>query len=479
MVLSQQFSEGSAKRATKMILQMLDYISEERLIQMFQLVKKISNNPDVHDVMDALVRFFRSDHPSKEIFYRVLERIPKKNRFKIYNTLFNNAWFLGGTKRDQFEMLHGVRPPFMIILSPTFRCNLRCKGCYTIGYGYTPELEYGVIKRLLKECMEMGIYFVTVLGGEPLIYPHLFQMIEEHPEIFFQVYTNGTLLSQEVAERFTELGNVLVVISIEGYEEETDRWRGKGVYQKIMQAMENLNKAGMIFGTSATVTRQNIYEVSSFEFVDFLIEKGSILQNYFLYVPVNGKADFTLMVTPEQRNHLRRQVIEIRNTRPIFVMDFWNDGPYVCGCIAGGRRYLHINANGDIEPCVYTHVASHNIKTHTLTEALKSRLFQKIRECQPHNPNHLRPCMIIDNPHVLRRIIHETNPYFTHPGAEEIYTKKAKEMDEYAARYAPIADKVWAEEYLSDKKWSERIRTSEERCFNRVLNETGWKSAVQ
>jgi hypothetical protein len=132
----------------------------------------------------------------------------------------------------------------------------------------------------------------------------------------------------------------------------------------------------------------------------------------------------------------------------MFILDFWNDGPHVRGCIAGGRRYFHINANGDVEPCVYTHVAMNNIKDVSLAEALDSPLFRAIRKRQPHNENHLRPCMIIDNPERLREIIEETHPYFTHPGAEEVVTTMKEKMDAYAGRWGVFADKVWKEEYL-------------------------------
>ena len=465
MTIVSHLAEASTKQASRMLVELLDRISEERLIQMLELAKKLTRDSEVLEALGAIHELFLSDHPSKEIFYRVLDKIPKKNRYRVYNSLFNNGWFEGGPKRDAFEEEHGVRPPFIIILSPTFRCNLRCKGCYTLGYGLKPELDYEVVKRLIAECTGMGIYFITVLGGEPLMYPHLFQMIEEHSEVFFQVYTNGTLLSPEAAQRFSDLGNALVVISIEGDEKETESWRGKGVYKKIMQGFENLNRADMIFGTSATVTSKNEPVVSSFNFVDQMIELGSILQNYFLYVPVNGQANLDLMVTPEQRNHLREQVLAIRNSRPIFILDFWNDGPYVCGCIAAGRRYLHVNAKGDIEPCVYTHVAMDNIKDTSLSEALNSPLFRSIRSHQPHNGNHLRPCMIIDNPHVMREIINETKPYYTHQGAEEIFTDRAAEMDVYAEKYAVLADRVWEEEYLSDENWVARIKAAEEHAL--------------
>jgi sulfatase maturation enzyme AslB (radical SAM superfamily) len=239
----------------------------------------------------------------------------------------------------------------------------------------------------------------------------------------------------------------MVVVSCEGYEEETDRWRGPGVFKKIMEAMDHLKKARVLFGSSATVTKNNVEVVSSEEWIDMLLEKGIVAQMYFLYIPVNGQGDVNLMVTPEQRNHLRKQVMHFRGTKPMFILDFWNDGPHVRGCIAGGRRYFHVNANGDVEPCVYTHVAMHNIKDVPLAEALNSPLFQAIRKRQPHNENHLRPCMIIDNPHIFRDVIEETRPYFTHKGAEEIVTQMREEIDAYAARFAVLADKVWNEEY--------------------------------
>ena len=447
----------ASNQFSKAIVELLNRISDDSFVKMasiaYKLASLFTSDEEILGGIEKVRKLLEDKrHPTRVLFRRVLEYLPPENRVKLFHTLFHNAWFMGAKKRDEFEKKYGFRPPFILILSPTFRCNLRCKGCYTLGYGMQPELPYEVVDRILKECEELGIYFVTILGGEPLIYPHLFRMIENHPDIFFQVYTNGTLMTRDKARRFRELGNVAVVVSIEGDEKETDSWRGKGVYRKIMEAFEHLRAERVIFGTSATVTRHNVYKVSSFEFIDRMIELGSFAQMYFLYVPVNGRADLSLMVTPEQRNHLRRQVLIMRNTRPIFILDFWNDGPYVGGCIAGGRRYFHINAKGDIEPCVYTHIATHNIYNSTIKEALSSPLFVEIRKRQPHNPNHLRPCMIIDNPHVMREIIDKIKPYFTHEGADEIYTKLKDKMDEYAERYGILADRIWKEEYGEGKK---------------------------
>jgi MoaA/NifB/PqqE/SkfB family radical SAM enzyme len=442
----------TTKQVIHLILELLGNISDENLIRLTYLGEKLTSDDEVLSGIAGVRRLLRDpNHPAKYLFRRVLNYLPSRNSQILFESLFYRAWFLGGEKREEFEATHGFRPPFIMILSPTLHCNLRCKGCYTLGYGTKPELPYALVKRVLGECQELGIHFVTVLGGEPFLYPDLFRMIEEHPQIFFQVYTNGTLMTREKAKRLSELGGVLVVISIEGYEEETDRWRGKGVYKNIMDAFDYLREERVLVGTSATVTRENTGVVASEPFVDFMIEKGSFAQMYFLYIPVNGQADFSLMVTPEQRNYLRRQVVSFRDTKPMFFLDFWNDGPHVNGCIAGGRRYFHLNAKGDVEPCVYTHVAVDNIRNTTLAQALDSLLFRSIRARQPHNPNHLRPCMIIDNPHVMRELIQETNPYFTHPGAEEIYTTRSHQMDVYATHFAELADPVWQKEYVENQ----------------------------
>ncbi len=449
MKLSGQIRDFTSQQASKMIVELLDRVTDKHLIQLTYLGEKLTTDYEVLGAIRAVRQMLEApNHSAKQIFYRVMEYMPKQNRVKLFHTLFNNAWFNGGKKRDFYEQNYGFRPPFIMILSPTWRCNLRCAGCYTLGQQRHPGLEYDLVKRILKEAQELGIYFVTILGGEPFMYPHLLQMLEDHPNIFFQVYTNGTLMDKAKAQRIAEMGNAAVVVSCEGYEEETDRWRGPGVFRKLMDAMDTLREARIIVGSSATVTRNNVETVASDEFIEMLAGKGVVAQMYFLYIPVNGQGDINLMVTPEQRDYLRRQVTRFRREKPLFVLDFWNDGPHVNGCIAGGRRYFHINANGDVEPCVYTHIAQHNIREVSLADALDSKLFRCIRNRQPHNSNHLRPCMIIDNPKIYREVIEESGAYFTHPGAEQIVTEMAKDMDEYAAQFGRFADQVWEKEYL-------------------------------
>jgi len=237
MNFTEQIRSFSSQQASKMIVELLDRVTDKRLVQMTYLGEKLTSDEEVLGAIRAVRDLLQSpDCSTKDLFRKVLAYLPKKSRVRIFHTLFNNAWFVGGKKRDFYEENYGFRPPFIMILSPTWQCNLRCAGCYTLGQQRHPGLEYDLVKRILKEARELGIHFVTILGGEPFMYPHLFQMLEDHPDIFFQVYTNGTLMNQETAHRFAEFGNVAVVVSCEGYEEETDRWRGKGVYRKLTGA---------------------------------------------------------------------------------------------------------------------------------------------------------------------------------------------------------------------------------------------------
>ena len=295
MNFTEQIRSFTSQQASKMIVELLDRVTDKRLVQLTHLGEKLTSDDEVLNSIKAIRRFLESpDHSTKDLFRKVIDYLPKQNRVRIFHTLFNNAWFVGGKKRDFYEENYGFRPPFIMILSPTWRCNLRCAGCYTLGQQRHPGLEYDLVKRILKEARELGIYFITILGGEPFVYPHLFQMLEDHPDIFFQVYTNGTLMNQETAHRFAEFGNVAVVVSCEGYEEETDRWRGKGVYRKLMDAMDYLREARVILGSSATVTKHNVETVASDAFIDKLVDKGVVAQMYFLYLPVNGQGDINL-----------------------------------------------------------------------------------------------------------------------------------------------------------------------------------------
>ena len=185
------------------------------------------------------------------------------------------------------------------------------------------------------------------------------------------------------------------------------------------------------------------------EFIDMIVEKGCRYALYFHYMPVGNDASLELLPNPKQRLYIKDRVREIRNMtsgKGIFTMDFQNDGEFVGGCIAGGRNYFHINANGDAEPCVFIHYSGANIRTHSMLEILKQPLFMAYHDNQPFNENHYRPCPMLENPEILQRLVKETGAKSTDLQSPESAEHLCNKCKEYAQAWKPCADKLWAEE---------------------------------
>lgn len=387
---------------------------------------------------------FDDDHPSLAVTKRILRGINPHYRNTLIKTIIINQLLVGTNKRKEFcEKNGGLYPPGFFVISPSMKCNLNCYGCYAGSYEKSSELSFEEIDRALNQAKEMGLYFCVISGGEPFFYPRIFDMFEKHNDVFFQVYTHGGLIDEKVCRRLAELGNVLPAISIEGFKKETDERRGNGHFDRVMKAMDLLREGKILFGFSATLTRKNTDILSSDRFVDLMIEKGCVLGWYFMYMPVGREPNLDLMQTPEQRGFQVERLIYLRANKPILLADFWNDGHVVGGCISGGRKYFHINAKGDIEPCVFCHFATHNIRSSSLRDAIRSPLFQSIRCKLPSYDNLLRPCIIVDKPEISRKVISENDVYFTHEGAEIVYENLADEMDQWSRDYGAVADSLW------------------------------------
>ncbi len=453
--LYDQVRDYTVKQVTTQAMKLLVRLSDEDLIKITYLAERLTNVESVRsDIRAAREALKNSDSSWLKLAKRTHDSMCSNALEKLIQNLLINQILLGGTKRRGFEEQYGFHPPFVIVISPTMRCNLNCPGCYAAEYSKKDDLPHEIFDRVLREAKELGIHFITISGGEPFVREDLLDMFAKYNDMYFHVYTNGTFIDREVAHRLAELGNVAPAISIEGYEEETDRRRGKGVYRKVLQAMDNLREEGVPIGASITVTKYNSQVVASEDFVDSLIERGVLFTWYFQYIPIGRNPSVELMSTPEQRNYLRKQVYRMRNEKPILLMDFWNDGPAAGGCIAGGRSYFHINVNGDVEPCVFAHFAVDNIRDKSLAEAINCPFFKGIRRAQKEMKNKLIPCMIIDRPAVLRRLVEEYGAHPTHEDAESIVTKFADFLDKYGAEMKEITDPIW-QRYLETGDWRE------------------------
>ncbi|MEW6109169.1 MAG: radical SAM protein [Nitrospirota bacterium] len=433
-------------------VQILSLSNQSALISYLNIAEKATTREHYRRAIRRIREMWKNGHPSLKVAMKILRNASPGHKKQIIKCFIINQLLVGSAKRKAFsEREGGFYPPGLLVISPSMKCNLNCFGCYAGMYRKDEDLPYEVIDRVLNEAKEMGVYFVVISGGEPFFRKDLLSLFEKHNDMSFHVFTHGGLLDEKLVSRLAELGNILPAISVEGFREETDRRRGKGHYGKVVRAMKLLNDAGILFGYSATMTRQNADIMVSDEFVDHWIENGCTVGWYFLYTPVGREPNWDMVPTPEQRDMLRERVAYFRSAKEMLFGDFWNDGPVVGGCIAGGRKYFHINSKGDVEPCVFCHFALHNIKNVSLREAVTSPLFKRIQGYQKANKNLLRPCMIIDHPNIYRDVCKMPGVYFTHHGAENVIEQFSEDIDKYSACYGELADKAWDEKYKSGR----------------------------
>ncbi|WP_432665834.1 radical SAM protein [Wukongibacter baidiensis] len=397
------------------------------------------------------IKLFRDicDDPESNwhtLIERYFEELNPNARKKSLINFFVNSAIMGLPIRDKKKKKHDCNVPWAILLDPTSACNLKCTGCWAAEYNKFDSLDNETIKKIIKEGKELGIYMYIFSGGEPLVRKDdLIKIADEHNDCMFLAFTNATLVDEDFAKELARVGNFALAISIEGFEEDTDMRRGKGTYKKVMKSMDLLRKEGVVFGFSTCYHSKNTEIVGSDKYVDFLIEKGCMFGWYFTYIPIGKDAALELLVTPQQRKYMYNRVREMRKDKPAFILDFWNDGEYVDGCIAGGRIYCHINANGDVEPCAFIHYSSANINEVTLLEALKSPLFMEYKDGQPFNSNHLRPCPLLDNPDKLKEMVERSCAYSTQPVDKESASELTCKCQAVSKKWAETAEELWNE----------------------------------
>ncbi len=437
-----------------------------------KLLEKKDQLPNVqlkkYHWITALVSQLRKNFNRKYISKDVLNKL-------VYN--LGSLFFLEENLKIQeacakFEEKYGGKPPLFIVLSPTQKCNLKCEGCYAASSPQTAKsLPASIVERILREVYEdFGMRFIVISGGEPLLYSSegktLFDFWEQYNDVFFIFYTNGTLIDGEVAERLAKLGNAYPQISVEGFEKETDERRGKGVFKRILKAVENLREAGVPFAISVTATSKNISVLLSDEFYQFWFEEqGASYMWIFQLMPIGrGKEVFDLMPSPEQRVELYRKWEKLLE-RGYPIADFWNSGVLSNGCIAFGRLggYFYIDWNGYITPCVFIPYYVDNVydlyrEGKTLGDAWNSLFFRRGREWQneygftcPRNPkNWLMPCAIRDNYHTFRTRILTPDAKPENREAEESLNSEEyyQRMVEYDKKLEALTLPIWQKEYL-------------------------------
>ncbi len=302
-------------------------------------------------------------------------------------------------------------PPFLIA-SITTNCNLHCSGCYARSNqcedkGVHNQLTAEEWRKIFEEAQNLGISFILLAGGEPMLRKEVIVEAGKIPNIIFPVFTNGTMVDDASMMLFDKHRNLIPVFSMEGHKDITDGRRGVGVYHQVMLALERMKKEKLLFGVSITVTKENIWEVTSEEFISHMSESGVKLIFYIEYVPVT-KESIPLAPEEEDRKFLNNQLESLRNNyEDIIFISFPGDEKSSGGCLAAGRGFFHINSQGGAEPCPFSPYSDINVKDRSLKEALQSEFFQKLQNENILMEEHSGGCVLFERREKVQELLNK------------------------------------------------------------------------
>ena len=295
-------------------------------------------------------------------------------------------------------------PPFLF-LALTNACNLRCRGCWIDSKGPVHSLSEADVDGLIAAGKRQKSYFYTLLGGEPMMYPALWDICRRHPDCYFQIITNGMFLSEENVRRIRECGNVTPLVSIDGLEAHNDARRGEGVFQAAIEGLARLKRQKILFGVATTVTGVNMDEVVSDSYVEEIIHHGAMYLWYYVYRPVGAEPSPEFCVGREQMIELRKRLLGLRRKHPIILIDtYWNArGEAVCPAALG--LGFHVGPRGSIEPCPPLSFACESIRQNDrdLFQTIDGSRF--LRGFQEFVNQRTRGCVILECPRELAEYI--------------------------------------------------------------------------
>lgn len=343
--------------------------------------------------------------------------------------------------------------PRELLIDPTSSCNLKCKGCWAGDYSENSNISFEKLDEILTEARKLGVMDVLMSGGEPLMRKEdIIKLCRKHRKLMFALFTNGTLIDKRFADELAALGNLNVFLSIEGFREQTDFRRGNGTFDKVIAAMDLLRERDIGFGFSACYHSKNYDTIASDEFLDFMREKGAWFGWLFNYIPVGRQADLSLVCKAQERKYVKEKIEQYWKKHKYALIDFANAGHKAFGCVAAGNDFIHINADGDVEPCAFCHYSDSNIYDSSLLEALRSPFLRNFRRSKPFSENNLRPCPMVDVPEAIVKLTQMEGVKSTHKEMPETGAELATKTTPFADDWKPLADQMFEELEPGDKR---------------------------
>jgi MoaA/NifB/PqqE/SkfB family radical SAM enzyme len=328
--------------------------------------------------------------------------------------LWKLAWNMGwkgmlSVEKHKARLRRGeVFPPFLYV-SIINSCNLRCQGCWVDVAAKMEAMKPDAFHRMVGEAREMGNVYFGIVGGEPFMHPQLFELLEPHPDCYFQIFTNGHFITEEKARRMRQLGNVTPLISVEGSEIISDQRRGRnGVLSRTMQGLHNSLKHKVFTGVCTSLCQTNFDDLLTEKWLDRLIEMGVMYTWFHVYRPMGPDANPGLSLTPEQQLQARRFVVEMRARKPIIIIDAYYDGEGQALCPAATGISHHINPWGDIEPCPIVQFTRESIHaSDSDPRSLRDKFLHSefLRDFRDLSQRSTRGCIVLERPDLLRDLV--------------------------------------------------------------------------
>ena len=332
---------------------------------------------------------------------------PRESAFMLR---FAAATAAASRKRRKAED-NGLHIPSFLIASITSQCNLHCAGCYsrcnhaTVDAAPVQQLTSEEWFNIFSEADELGISFILLAGGEPMLRRDIIEAAGKRSNILFPIFTNGTFMDARYFDLFDRCRNLVPIMSIEGEQAVTDARRGKGIYDRLVQNMDELHRRRLIYGASVTVTTENIKEVTSESFLKTLSDRGCKVVIFVEFVPVTEDSQ-ELAPGDAERDYLQAELTRLREQHPEMVyLSFPGDEKSSGGCVAAGRGFFHINSHGGAEPCPFSPYSDVNVRNTSLKDALNSRLFVTLRENGHLLEDHAGGCVLYEKRDLVERIL--------------------------------------------------------------------------
>lgn len=375
--------------------------------------------------LPKIKEIFISQENINNLYVDIKNYLPTK-RFKQ----FRKAWIInnlikGPLKRRNFEKKHNCILPGIINISPTEKCNLHCRGCYASSYNCEKEMTINQIDQIIIEAQSLGIFFIGILGGEPLLRKDILPLLARHKKVAFRISTNGTLFDSEIINLLKRAGNIVLFFSLEGFEQETDFWRGKSIFQQIMQNMRLLKEEKLLFGYSALLHASNKDVVISEDFLNLMQNIGNKFGLYFPYGPVGENAYYDLVI---DREELKRIYHKLESLESNYSMLIIKEGFHTSqkpksyflnqGCRAGIS--IHITPEGFVEPCNAIQFYTENIFEKSLVQILTSPFYRDIFTCVQRNK---KDCIAIYEPYQVLQIVTNNLAYESNKNSLSCYSQ--------------------------------------------------------